>query len=88
MTESGLKETLMALCDPSSVSNLVIFLPLLNEGTDVWRPVEAEPLGGGLYRVLGDAPEDETWAHAPGSTVRCELKVFSDGTEALAATGR
>lgn len=51
-----------------------IYVPLLNEGTDVWRPVEATRLAEDLYLILGVVPEDETWAFPPGSTVRCEVR--------------
>jgi hypothetical protein len=66
------------------VSKVVIFMPLLDEGADVWRPVEAEPLGNGRYRVLGMAPEDEAWAFVSGSTVKGAPKAFADGTSGLA----
>ena len=46
-----------------------ILIPLLNEGTQVSRPVDAEWLGGDRYRVLGDAPPDEEWAFGSGSVV-------------------
>ena len=38
-----------------------VFVALLNEGTEVWRPADAEPLGGDLYRLLGTVPDDESW---------------------------
>jgi hypothetical protein len=52
----------------------IILMPLIDEGADVWRPVEAEPLGDGAWRVLGPAPYGETWAFAPGTVVRCERR--------------
>ena len=61
-----------------------IYMPLLNEGVDVWRPVEATHLGGDRYRIDDQVPSEEEWAFAPGSIVRCELKTLSEG-EALAA---
>lgn len=61
-----------------------IYMPLLDEGTDVWRPVEAIRDGDG-YLVLGPMPPDEAWKYAPGTVVRCEFHVFSDGTRDLAA---
>jgi hypothetical protein len=61
-----------------------IFMPLRNEGTDVWRPVKAERLSDGLFRVIGPAPDDEEWAFAPGSTVKVQRQVLSSG-EALIA---
>ena len=63
----------------------MIFMPLLGEGTDVWRPVEAKQLSHGRYRVLGEASDDQTWEFAPGSTVRCVPKVFADGMSGLVA---
>ena len=54
-------------------------MPLANEGTDVWRPVEATHLGADTYRVDGNVPEDEEWMFAPGSVVRCEPKTLSSG---------
>lgn len=62
-----------------------IYMPLLNEGTEVWRPVEASHLKGDTYRVEGPVPEDEEWAFAPGTLVCCEPKTFSDGENGLTA---
>lgn len=56
-----------------------VFMPLQDEGVDVWRPVDAEHLGEGRYRILGPVPEDETWAFEPGAVVQCEWKTFADG---------
>ena len=46
-----------------------IYVPLLNEGTEVWRPVPAVPLGDGRYRITGEMPEDEEWEFLPGDAV-------------------
>lgn len=54
-------------------------MPLLNEGTDVWRPVEVTPLQGAVYRVEGPQPDDEEWEFAPGTLIVCKWKKFSDG---------
>jgi hypothetical protein len=62
-----------------------IYMYLLDEGTPVWRPVQAETLGDNLYRVIGPVPDDEVWEFPPGSTVRGQMKTFSDGHEALVA---
>lgn len=64
-----------------------IYMPLLNEGVDVWRPIEATPLPSDLYRVEGEIPEDEEWAFAPGALVRCEWRTFAGGERGLTATG-
>ena len=57
-----------------------IYVNLLDEGTDVWRPVEAEILGENLYRIISEnkTPEDENWEFATGDIVRCERKLLSD----------
>jgi hypothetical protein len=47
----------------------MIYMPLLNEGTAVWRPVSALLLGEGRFRVTGEPSDDEEWAFAPGVTV-------------------
>ena len=62
-----------------------IYLPLLNEGTNVWRPVEAEQIGEDRYRIVQDQPEDEDWPVLPGTTVRCARREFANGQIALAA---
>lgn len=62
-----------------------IFVRLLDEGTDVWRPTEAELQPDGTYLVLGEVPEDETWEYPPGSLVNSEMKTFQSGTSALTA---
>ena len=61
-----------------------IYMPLLGEGVDVWRPVEATPVGDHRYRVESTPAEDEEWAFATGSIVRCERRSFSDDDEAMA----
>lgn len=62
-----------------------IYMPLIDEGTDVWRPVQAEPVEGGLFRVLGEVPEEEIWEFPPGTVVRCREQLFSGGRRSLAA---
>jgi hypothetical protein len=59
---------------------VTIYMPLANEGTDVWRPVTAERLGGERFRVLGPMSDDEEWVFAPGSVVIVAPKLFADGT--------
>ena len=64
-----------------------IFMPLLDEGTPVWRPVEARKVGKDSYQIANSVqvPDDEKWLYQPGSTVRCELKTFRDGDVVLVA---
>jgi hypothetical protein len=36
----------------SDGSRVKFFVYLLEEGTDVWRPTEAVPIGDGLFKIL------------------------------------
>lgn len=70
------------------MTNIVqIYIALLDEGVDVWRPVQAERLGNNTYRIL-DQPYDrsiESWQFEPGALVLCEMIKSRDGN-ILAAT--
>jgi hypothetical protein len=64
------------------VIRVKIFVYLLEEGTDVWRPTEAVPIGDGLFKILPTPeydPEDEVWEFPPGSIVRCETRQDDSG---------
>ncbi len=66
-----------------------IYVGLLDEGVEVWRPVQTEHVYGNVYRIL-DQPYDreiEAWQFEPGDTVVCELIESADGP-ILAATGK
>ena len=57
-----------------------IYVQLINEGTDVLRPVQAIALANGLYQItqpVDYAPVDEEWQFLPGTTVRCEARVHA-----------
>lgn len=62
-----------------------IYIPLLGEGTPVWKPVVAERLLDGTFRILGEMPDDEEWAFKPGELVVVRQHVFSDGKSGLVA---
>jgi len=71
------------------VSDCRIFVSLLDEGVDVWRPVLAEQVGGTVYRIC-EQPYDrdtEAWQFEPGSLVVCE-QVNTDDGSILAAKRR
>ncbi len=66
-----------------------IYVELLDEGTDTWRPTEALILGNGLYQLLPTPnydPEDEIWALLPGSIVRAAEKKLSGDTVLIATS--
>jgi hypothetical protein len=56
----------------------LIYMPLLDEGTSCWRPVQAIRLADDLYRITDSIPDDEKWLFSPGDVVRCELRDFAD----------
>jgi hypothetical protein len=56
-----------------------IYVYLPKERVDVWRPVEAEELESGCYRILGPVPKDEAWEFPLGSIVRVEMKTLMEG---------
>jgi hypothetical protein len=52
----------------------LVYIELLDEGVEVWAPVEAESARDGSYVLPASAPEGETWAFPPGSQVICERR--------------
>jgi hypothetical protein len=52
-----------------------IYVSLENEGTDVWRPVEAKRVDHDIYLIPDETvvPKDEVWQFQPGTVVRCTL---------------
>ena len=62
-------------------------MPLLNEGTTVWRPVEVTPLEGAIYRVEGPMPADEDWQYGVNAMIELEWKKFEDGEHQLVPAG-
>jgi hypothetical protein len=66
-----------------------IFVSLLDEAVDVWRPVRAEHLHDKVYRIVEQPYEREieSWQFEPGDEVVCESTESSDGP-ILAATRR
>jgi hypothetical protein len=60
--------------DASPAVTQTVYVELLDEGVDVWRPVEAESDGDAVVRLPDHAPEGEQWAFPPGSRVRWEQR--------------
>lgn len=61
-----------------------IYVKLVNEGTDVWRPVDAKRVSDGLFRLVGTNDESEMWEFPSGSIVRVESRTLSSGSEVVA----
>jgi hypothetical protein len=66
-----------------------IFISLIDEAIDVWRPAQAEHLHDTVYKIVEQPydKEDETWQFEPGDEVVCELIDSNEG-RILAATRR
>lgn len=66
---------------------LTVYIKLLNEGTPVFRPAQAERVEKDTVKLLPVADynqRDEEWEFPPGSIVRCEGRVM-DGENTLVA---
>jgi hypothetical protein len=64
-----------------------IYMPLPDEGTDVWAPVVAEPFGDGFYLLVGPRPPDQFWRFPPGWVVSVSRRTFASGDDGLAVEG-
>ncbi len=72
----------------SNTKASTIYVRLLDEGTDVFRPSSAIALGGDVYELLRPDsydPDDECWEFEPGSRVHT-LPRQSDEGEYLVAS--
>lgn len=68
----------------------IIYVSLLDEAIDVWRPVQAEHLRGDVYRII-EQPYDrelEHWQFEPGEIVVCKNIALADDGIILAAVKR
>jgi hypothetical protein len=64
-----------------------IYVRLLNEGTDVYRPAVAHEIEHGIYEILPTADydaADEEWEFPPESHVRIEKRESEDGDHFIA----
>jgi len=69
------------------MSTVTVYVRLLDEGTDVYRPTLADRTSEGFYRLRATEdydPEDERWEFLPGLVVRCAL-IRLHGGERLVA---
>ncbi|MBN1458865.1 MAG: hypothetical protein JXA57_04965 [Armatimonadetes bacterium] len=62
-----------------------VYVALLEEGTQVWRPVSALSLGGNRFGLLGPVPDDEIREYQPGDIVLAERRIFADAKGELVA---
>lgn len=72
------------------MNQIQIFMPLLNEGTTVSRPIIALDMGNNIYKILGTeqglGPDDldEEWLFPIGSCVTCKIVQHTTGTMLIA----
>jgi hypothetical protein len=69
-------------------TDTTVYVRLLDEGTDIWRPVRATALPDGTFKLArpeGYDPQAELWEFPPHATVRCTTRSFADGEEGLVA---
>src|SRR5687767_5419065 len=74
----------------SSTNTIDIYIPLLNEGTDVLRPTKGLVLESDEFQVLATSdydPKIEEWEFPPGTKVRCEIEE-KNGRKLLVARQR
>lgn len=67
--------------DPKSASRKCVFVKLLGEDVDVWRPVAAVHIANDTYELV-DQPYDretETWQFEPGELIVCKPIEVSEG---------
>lgn len=64
----------------SVLGSTTIYVRLLDEGVDVWRPVLATDLGGGRFRLpdWDYDPDLEVWEFLPGTVVEASESVLGE----------
>ncbi len=58
----------------------IVYVRLLEEGTDVYRPVSAEQISSEVFLLSRqEVPGDEMWEYSPGTRVKVAMKTLSEG---------
>jgi uncharacterized protein YuzE len=80
---------LVAVEIPAPAAEQEIYVRLLDEDIDVWRPVQAAEVSDGVYRILDQHynREIETWEFDIGATVVVELVELYGGPRLTAVRG-
>jgi hypothetical protein len=62
-----------------------IYVDLPDEMVAVWCPVEAELVGGDVYKIveINSDPVDTRWAFDTGAKVRCRPTLTRDGKQTI-----
>jgi hypothetical protein len=60
-------------------------MKVMDEGIDVWRPVDARYEEGDIYTIVSEkVDETERWGFETGQQVRCRVRLLSGGTYLVA----
>ena len=63
-----------------------IYVQLLDEGVECWRPVDATVIRPGIFRIVSaQADPEERWEFCSGQEVVCEEREFESGERHLVA---
>lgn len=64
-----------------------VYVPLLNEDMDVWKPLNALHQKENIYKIVSEnsSPTDELWQYNLNDLVKCKTKKFEDGKVGLVA---
>ena len=70
----------------AEMDTVTIYVYLLDEGVDVWRPVEATQIRENIYWIISENenPDDETWEFSKDDIVRCREKRLTNGLHLIA----
>src|ERR1700676_392992 len=63
----------------------VVYMPLVGDGTDCWRPVRAQSISEDIFEVIDHIPSGESWKFAPFTRLRCRNRTFTGGEAGLEA---
>ena len=69
------------------MSTTTVYVRLLDEGTDVFRPTLADRTPNGFYKLRPTEDydsEDEKWEFLPGQLVKCDLMKLHGGERLVA----
>ena len=72
-------------CGYTRRSPQTVYVELLDEDVEVWRPVAADVEAGDVFRLPRLAAAGEAWRFPPGSRVRCQWRQLPDGCFLVAA---
>ncbi|HVF85198.1 MAG TPA: hypothetical protein VM821_04395 [Abditibacteriaceae bacterium] len=62
-----------------------VYISLLDEGVECWRPVEAIWQFGNVYKVVGTKPDDESRQFVENDCVLCKRHTFQNNETAFIA---